>query len=164
MYVGMTLFILGGLIACYVLITSGLKFESKYAVLYLAGGLLLSPFFIYETLWALPGFIPGKTFFVIHQGNQGEITSKKQSVPIKQIRNIEYKRNPINLLNEVIIETYQGKKIKLKTYNFVAEVQFFDHIDRYVFPYMTDEARIVWDRKISNNQLLKDINYERNQQ
>ncbi|USK34275.1 YfjD family protein [Bacillus sp. F19] len=161
MYLWMGLFIFGGLTACYLLITYGLKFESDYSLIYLGGGLILSPFFIYEALWALPGFIPGKVLFILYKGENGSIVSKKKTVQFKNIRNINFKRNPLNLFNEVIVETYDNKSVKFKTYNLLHEVNFYDIVDEHIFPNMTDEVKIAWNRKISDDQFLKSMNYER---
>ncbi|MGG4489572.1 DUF5381 family protein [Metabacillus idriensis] len=161
MYIWMGLFVFGGLAACYILITYGLKFESDYSLIYLGGGLILSPFFIYEALWALPGFVPGKVLFKIHQGENGSIVSNKKAVQFKNIRNIDLKRNPLNLFNEVYVKTYDNRTVKFKTYNLLHEVNFYDVVDEHIFPHMTEEAKIVWNRKITDDQFLKSMNYER---
>ncbi|MGM7721691.1 DUF5381 family protein [Metabacillus sp. Hm71] len=117
MYVWMALFVLGGLAACLFLIFEGLSFESKYSLFYMFGGIIFFPIFLYLTLWALPGFIPGKILLTIVQGENGTIKSKKGTVYIKNIRNIDLVRNPLNLINDLVIETFDNKKIKIRTYN-----------------------------------------------
>ncbi|MEK3806270.1 DUF5381 family protein [Bacillus sp. FSL H8-0547] len=161
MYVWMFLFVFGGLISCVVLIYNGLKFESNYALIYLGGGLMFLPFFVYEAIWALPGFVPGKVLFRIFPGSKGKIVSKKAEVEFINIKNIDYKRNPINLFNEIYVETFDEKRIKFKTYNLLHEVNFYDIVDEHVYPHMEENARKIWDRKISNDQILKSMGYER---
>ncbi|KEZ48153.1 DUF5381 family protein [Metabacillus indicus] len=161
MYIWMFLFIFGGLIACVVLIQNGLKFESNYALIYLGGGLLFFPFFLYEAIWALPSLAPGKVLFTIIPGEKGKIVSKKREVQFSNIKNIDYKRNPINLFNEIHIETFDNKRIKFITYNLLHEVNFYDIFDEHVYPHLEENAKKVWDRKITNDQLLKSMEYER---
>ncbi|MDX8289283.1 DUF5381 family protein [Metabacillus indicus] len=161
MYIWMFLFIFGGLISCVVLIQNGLKFESDYALIYLGGGLIFFPFFLYEAIWALPSLVPGKVLFTIIPGNKGKIVSKKREVQFNNIKNIDYKRNPINLFNEIHVETFDHKKIKFITYNLLHEVNFYDIVDEHVYPHMEENAKVVWNRKITNDQLLKSMEYER---
>ncbi|WP_243290991.1 DUF5381 family protein [Bacillus sp. FJAT-47783] len=163
MYGWSALFNLGGIGSCIFILFNGLKFESNYSLLYIGGGLFLFPIFIYLTLWHLPGFKPGKVLFTIVPGEEGKIVTKKHTVPIKQIREIDLIRNPFNLMMEVVIKTYHNKAIKIKTYNILPQVRFFDTVDLYVFPYMCKEARKAWNKKITENELLRDLNHERKQ-
>ncbi|MFC7371960.1 DUF5381 family protein [Fictibacillus iocasae] len=161
MYIMSTLFLFGGLISCYFIINHGLKLNSLLSYIYLAGGIVLTPFFIYETLWALPGFFPpGKVLFTITPGTDGFLLQKQKKVSFHEIKKIDFKRSPINLFNELYIDTHDNKKIKFKTYNLLHEVNFFDMIDEHIYPYLPNEAKRQWDEKKANSQLIKDLNYE----
>ncbi|QNF27336.1 MULTISPECIES: DUF5381 family protein [Metabacillus] len=164
MYWWMFLATLGFLIACIFLIIHGLKFNSKYSLFYLGGGIILTPFYLYLTLWSLPGFIPGKVLLTIVQGGNGKIKSKKGTVFIKNIRNIDLVRNPLNLINDVVVETFDDKKIKIRTYNILDDLGYQMMVDQYIYPYMTENARKVWDRKVDLDKLLKIAKYERQEQ
>ncbi|MFC7371958.1 DUF5381 family protein [Fictibacillus iocasae] len=163
MYTIAFLYFFGGLFSCYFLIKTGLKFESKYAFLYLGGGIMLMPFFMYETLWGLPGFLPPKrALFTIETGKDGRIVQKKKSIAFEDIKDIEFKRNPITLFNEIFVETYSNKKkIRISTYALLLEVNFYDLVDKHIYPYMTEDAKRVWNHKLSNDPFLSSIDYER---
>ncbi len=102
--------------------------------------------------------------FTIVPGEEGKIVTKKHTVPIKQIREIDFIRNPFNLMMEIVVTTYHNKEIKIKTYNLLHEVNFYNTVDLHIFPYMNDEAKKVWDKQITENQFLKDMEYKRKQQ
>ncbi|WP_436376805.1 DUF5381 family protein [Cytobacillus sp. BC1816] len=160
-YVLMFLAAAGFLIACIFLIIHGLKFNSKYSFFYLGGGIIFTPFYLYITLWNLPGFIPGKVLLKIVPRENGTVISPKGPILIKNIRNIDLIRNPLNLINDIVIETFDDKKIKIRTYNLLDDGDFQVIVDQYIFPYMTDNARKVWDRKIDLDKLREEDNYVR---
>ncbi|TXC82217.1 hypothetical protein FS935_21210 [Metabacillus litoralis] len=164
MYVWMFLATVGFLIVCSALIINGLKFDSKYSLFYLAGGLVFTPFYLYLTLWSLPGLIPGKTLLRIVQGENGSIVSKKGTVSITNIRNIDLVRNPLNLINDIVIETFENKKVKIRTFNILDELDYQVMVDQYIYPYMTENTKKVWDRKVNLDLLLKEVRYERQEQ
>ncbi|UAC49900.1 YfjD family protein [Bacillus aquiflavi] len=164
MYVLIFLATVGFLIACLFLIIHGFKFDSKYSLLYIGAGFILTPFYLYITLWSLPGLIPGKVLFTIVPGENGTVISKKGTILIKNIRNIDMVRNPLNLINDLVIETFDDKKIKIRTYNLLDDTEYQVIVDRYIFPYMTENARKVWDRKINLELLREEENYERQEQ
>ncbi|MBG9543649.1 DUF5381 family protein [Cytobacillus firmus] len=161
MYVWMFLATVGFLIACIFLIIHGLKFNSKYSFLYLGGGIVFTPFYLYLTIWSLPGFMPGKVLLKIVPGDKGTVTAPKATVLIKNIRNIDLIRNPLNLINDIVIETLDDQKIKIRTYNLLDDGDFQVIVDQYIFPYMNDNARKVWDRKIDLDKLREEDNYVR---
>ncbi|TXC82218.1 hypothetical protein FS935_21215 [Metabacillus litoralis] len=161
MYGWMILFYLGGLLGCLFLIVEGFSFESNYSLIYLSGGIMFFPIFLYLTSWSLPAFIPGKILLTIVQGKNGTINSKKGTVFISNIRNIDLVRNPLNLINDIIIETFDSKKIKIRTYNLIDELDYQVMVDQYIFPYMTENTKEVWDRKVNLDLLLKEVRYER---
>ncbi|UAC49898.1 YfjD family protein [Bacillus aquiflavi] len=165
MYVLIFLTTVGSLIACLFLIIHGFKFDSKYSLLYIGAGFIYTPFCLNLTLWHLPGLIPGKVLFTIVPGENGTVISKKGTVLIKKIRNIDMVRNPFNLINYLVVETFDDKKIKISTYNLIlGDTDYQVIVDRYIFPYMTESARKVWDRKINLELLREEENYERQEQ
>ncbi|MFC7371959.1 DUF5381 family protein [Fictibacillus iocasae] len=165
MYVWNGLFIFGGLFSCYILITDGLKFDSVRSIQYLGGGIIFSPFFIYMTLWILPGYLPpGKVLFTVHTGENGRLTSKKNTVPFYKIKEIYLKRNPVNLFIEVYVLTNENKKMRFPTYNLLSELTFYDVIDEHVYPHMTHEAKGHWNHLISTNEVLIRNQYQRKSQ
>jgi hypothetical protein len=161
MYGWMFLATVGFLIACFFLIIHGLKFDSKYSLFYLGGGLIFTPIYLYLTLWSLPGFIPGKILLTIVPGENGTVKSNKGTVYIKNIRNVDLVRNPLNLINDIVIETFDNKKMKIRTYNLLDDLDYEVIVDKYMYPYMTENARKVWDRKVNLDLLLKEVKYER---
>lgn len=160
-YVLMFLATVGFLIGCVFLIINGLKFNSKYSLFYLGGGILFTPFYLYLTLWSLPGFIPGKILFKIIPGEGGRVISNKGTVPIKNIQDISFVRNPLNLINDIVIQTFDDKKIRIRTYNLLDELVYEMMVDQYIYPYMHEHAKQVWDRKINLERLSKEARYER---
>ncbi|URM35070.1 YfjD family protein [Cytobacillus firmus] len=157
MYVWMLLATVGFLIACIFLITHGLKFNSKYSFIYLGGGIVLTPFYLYLTLWSLPGLIPGKVLFSIIPGEDGKLILKRKEISIKNIQNINLVRNPLNLINDIIIETFNDKKFRIRTYNLLAEMDYEMIVDKYLYPYMTENTRKVWDRKVNLEILRQEL-------
>ncbi|MGA5692604.1 DUF5381 family protein [Cytobacillus pseudoceanisediminis] len=116
---------------------------------------------MYITLWSLPGFIPGKVLLKIVPSENGTVIAPKGHVLIKNIENIDLIRNPLNLINDIVIETFDDKKIKIRTYNLLDDGDFQVIVDQYIFPYMTVNARKVWDRKIDLDKLREEDNYVR---
>ncbi|WP_226670457.1 DUF5381 family protein [Metabacillus litoralis] len=164
MYVWMLLATVGFLIGCLILIINGLKFDSYYSLFYLGGGLIFTPFYLYITLWSLPGFIPGKVLLTIMRGENGMIRWKKGTVYIKNIRNIALVRNPFNLINDIVIETFDNRVIKIRTYNLINDLAYQMMVDQYIYPYMTENSRMVWDRKVDLIKLKEVARYERAEQ
>lgn len=164
MYVWVILATVGGLEACLILIINGLKLDSAYSLIYIFGGISLFPIFLYLILWSLPGFNPGKILLTIIPGENGKILSKKGTVFIINIRNIDLVRNQFNLINYVVIETFDDKKVRILTYNLLDDLDYQVMVDQYIFPYMMENARKVWDRKVDLHVLLKEVRYERQEQ
>ncbi|MEK3806272.1 DUF5381 family protein [Bacillus sp. FSL H8-0547] len=152
---------IGGTAACVFLIIQGLKFNSSYSILYLGTGLMFLPFMANLMFWGLPAYIPGKILFEITRGENGVIRSNNKSVPIREINDIEMVRNNFTLYNNIRISTTHGKTVYIKTYNVLMEYSFVEAIDNYAYPYMNPYAKEVWDRKVENNQYLKDMDYVR---
>lgn len=161
MYVWGFLATVGFLAACIFLIIHGLKFNSKYSLIYLGGGIILTPIYLYLTLWTLPGLMPGKVLFKIFPGEKGTVHTKKDMVLINNIRDINLVRNPLNLINDIVIETFHDKKIKIRTYNLLGDLDYELIVDQYIYPYMTENAKKVWDRKVNLERLRDVARYER---
>lgn len=161
MYVWIFLATVGFLLACIFLIIHGLKFNSKYSFLYLGGGIVLTPFYLYLTIWSLPGLMPGRVLFRIFLGEKGTVNAKKDMVSISNIRSINLVRNPLNLINDIVIDTFNDKKIKIRTYNLLGDLDYEMIVDQYIYPYMTENAKEVWDRKVDLERLRKVARYER---
>lgn len=52
-------------------------------------------------------------------------------------------------MEEMIIETYSGKRTKVRTYNILDESDIQVVIDHYIYPYLTEEAKNNWDKRIN---------------
>jgi hypothetical protein len=161
MYAWMFLATFGGIAACIFLILNGFKLDSKYSFLYLGGGFLLFPIFLYLTFWALPGFKPGKVLLKLIEGANGSVLTKKCTIPFTDIRTIHFVRNPINLINDIVIENFNGRVTKIRTYNLIDDTDFIILVDQYIFPYMREDAKKVWDRNVNLADLYDDARYER---
>lgn len=161
MYVWMLVFYFGSLGGSALLLIEGFSFESKYSFIYIFGGIVFFPIFLYLTLWALPALNPRKILLEVVPGEYGAVISKKGNISIKEIRNIELVRNPLNLINDIVIETFKGEKIKIRTYNLLDDLQYEMIVDQYIYPYMEENAKKVWDRKIDLERLRKVARYER---
>ncbi|MBG9448250.1 hypothetical protein ABE67_02350 [Cytobacillus firmus] len=161
MYVWIFLATVGFLLACIFLIIHGLKFNSKYSYLYLGGGVVFTPFYLHLTIWSLPGLMPGKVLFKIIPGEKGTVNAKKKTVSISNIRNINLVRNPLNLINDIVIVTFNDKKIKIRTNNLLGDLDYEMIVDQYIYPYMTENAKKVWDRKVDLERLRRVARYER---
>ncbi|WLR41450.1 DUF5381 family protein [Bacillus carboniphilus] len=161
-YVNVFLFTVGFSIGMLLVIRHGLKFESNLSLLWVTGGVILFPFFLYLTLWCLPGLIPGRVLFSIKPEEM--IIYKNKKVLMNTIRNVDLIRNNFNLINYIIIETFEGKRIRIPTYNILPDIVYLLIIDQYVYPYMTDQSKQVWDRKVDLDYMLKVARYTREEQ
>lgn len=54
--------------------------------------------------------------------------------------------------------------MKIRTYNLLDDLDYEVIVDKYMYPYMTENARKVWDRKVNLDLLLKELKYERQEQ
>ncbi|WP_224773361.1 DUF5381 family protein [Metabacillus idriensis] len=154
-------FILGGLLGTSYLIFDGLKFSSAFSFLWIVGGFIFFPIYLYLFIWFLPGLIPGKVLISLFQGNDGYLVTKKGNISFKQIRNIDLVRNPLNLVNNMVIETFDGRVIKIPTYDLIDDTDFAVIVDKYIFLHLTPEAKQVWDCKVNLDKLYENVKYER---
>ncbi len=139
----------------------GIRFESNYSLYYLASSLIFIPFLVYQLLWYFPGLIPGKVLIKIIPGEYGEIKSGGKSVKFKDINEVSFYRRPINLMNVILFETRNGKKVRIPTYNLIDDWQVDIMVDKYIYPHMNEQARTVWDRKIDLKELFESTTYKR---
>ncbi|KAB7671841.1 DUF5381 family protein [Bacillus sp. B1-b2] len=151
-------FIFGGLIGCLFLLKEGFAFESNYSLFYIFGGIVFTPIFLYLFLWYLPGYKPGKTLFQI---DKGTIITPKKTIPAREIKDIYIIRNGFNLMEEIIIETYSGKRSKISTYNIIDDIDIQILVDQYIYPYLTDEAKETWDKNVNLDNLFTTGRYKR---
>ncbi|WP_338022838.1 DUF5381 family protein [Bacillus weihaiensis] len=89
---------------------------------------------------------------------------KNRNVFIKDIRTIDLVRNPLNLINDIVIESFEGDKLKIRTYNLLDEIDYEIVVDKYIYPYLTETAKEVWDRKVNLEKLQRIAKYERGHQ
>ncbi|UAL52728.1 YfjD family protein [Bacillus sp. CMF21] len=148
----LAVFILGGLCGSSYAISEGFGF---------VGGFLFFPIFLYLFFCFFPGLIPGKVLISLVQGENGYLVTKKGNVPFHHIRQINLMRNPLNLVNSMVIETSDQKVHKIPTYDLIDEVDYAVIVDKYIFPHMTSEAKAVWDRKVNLDKLYEEVKYER---
>ncbi|MEI2356589.1 DUF5381 family protein [Mesobacillus zeae] len=139
----------------------GIRFESNYSLYYLASSMVFIPILVYGMLWYFPAFIPGKVLVTIIPGENGQIKGGRKSVRIKDIKEMFFYRRSINLMNMIMIETIDGKKVRIPTYSLLSDAAFSIMVDQFIFPYMNEQAKIVWDRQIDLDILYKRTSYKR---
>ena len=154
----LVVFILGGLVGCFFLLKEGFAFESNYALFYIFGGIIFTPIFLYLFLWYLPGYKTGKILF---QMDKGAIITPKRTIPAREIKDIYIIRNGFNLMEEIIIETYSGKRSKIRTYNIIDDLDIQILVDQYIYPYLKDEAKETWDKNVNLEYLSNTGGYNR---
>lgn len=121
----LTAFMLGGL------------FGSSYAILEgfgLVGGFLFFPIFLYLFFCFQPGLIPGKVLISLVQVEDGYLSTKKGVIAFQSIKQINLVRNPVNLVNRIVIVTFDQKVHKIPTYDLIDETDFAVIVNKYIFP------------------------------
>ncbi|XQY91594.1 DUF5381 family protein [Metabacillus sp. HB246100] len=161
MYAWMTVFVFGSLSACIFLIGEGFSFQSNYSLIYLGTGIVFLPYMSYLAIWFLPGFKIGKILFSVVPKESGIVIYKNRKVLIKDIRTIDLVRNPLNLINDIVIESFDGEKLKIRTYNLLDDIDYDIVVDTYIYPYLTEDAQEVWNRKVNLEKLQRIAKYER---
>ncbi|MDY7433864.1 YfjD family protein [Bacillus sp. V26] len=139
----------GAVIAGVWLVSEAITFESKYSLLYLGGGLMAIVYGLITFSMVLPAFTSrGHVIFRIKQGPDGEIFTKKRSVPFAEIKRIYMGRHQYSLkgifFEDIIIEKKDGKIVRIPTWNIIANPLFFEAVERYMLPHMTEEAKNNW--------------------
>lgn len=80
------------------LVSEALTFESKYALLYLGGGLLAMIYGLITFFMAFPAFTSrGNVIFTIKTGPSGEIFSRKRSVLFSEVKRLYMGRHQYSL-------------------------------------------------------------------
>nr|WP_273124234.1 DUF5381 family protein [Bacillus weihaiensis] len=88
---------------------------------------------------------------------------KNRNVLIKDIRIIDLVRNPLNLINDIVLESFEGDKLKIRTYNLL-DIDYDIVVDTYIYPYLIEDAQEVWNRKVNLEKLQRIAKYERGHQ
>ncbi|MCO4851614.1 YfjD family protein [Bacillus vallismortis] len=139
----------GAFIAGVWLVSEALTFESKYALLYLGGGLMAIVYGLITFCMAFPAFTSrGNIIFSVKTGPDGEIFSKKRSVHFSEIKRIYMGRHHYSLkgifFEDIIIEKTDGKAVRIPTWNIIANPLFFEAVERYILPHLNEEAKNNW--------------------
>jgi hypothetical protein len=82
----------------------------------------------------------------------------------RKVQFIDLVRNPLNLINDIVINTLDNKTIKIRTYNLLDDLDYQVVVDQYLYPYITENAKKVWDRKVDLDKLRRVAKYERQEQ
>lgn len=131
------------------LVSEALTFESKYALLYLGGGLLAMIYGLITFFMAFPAFTSrGNVIFTIKTGPSGEIFSRKRKGAVFRgeaalygTPSIQFERD---LFEDIIIEKTDGKIVRIPTWNIIANPLFFEAVERYILPHLNEEAQNNW--------------------
>ncbi|MBY4605844.1 YfjD family protein [Bacillus sp. SPARC3] len=131
------------------LVSEALTFESKYALLYLGGGLLAIVYGLITFFMAFPAFTSrGNVIFSIKTGPSGEIFSRKRSVLFSEVKRIYMGRHQYSLkgifFEDIIIEKTDGKIVRIPTWNIISNPLFFEAVERYILPHLNEEAKSNW--------------------
>ncbi|AZB44516.1 hypothetical protein CEF21_20710 [Bacillus sp. FJAT-42376] len=132
-----------------------IKFTSLYDILGIFGGALGMAFTFYMFINAAPGlFSKNRVIFTIIPGPDGRIESSKQSVLIKHIKDYKIARSGVTpralFFEDLIIFTYDNKKVKLPTYNLLNYQDLNNDLKKYLLPYMSQEAQTHFQSKVKN--------------
>ncbi|KXJ33490.1 hypothetical protein AX282_10045 [Bacillus spizizenii] len=131
------------------LVSEALTFESKYSLLYLGGGLMAIVYGLITFFMAFPAFTSrGNVIFSVKTGPDGEIFSRKRSARFSEIKRIYMGRHHYSLkgifFEDIIIEKTDGKVVRIPTWNIIANPLFFEVVERYILPHLSDEAKNNW--------------------
>ncbi|MBP3038697.1 YfjD family protein [Bacillaceae bacterium Marseille-Q3522] len=147
----------GALIVGVWLFSEAIKFESKYSLLYIFGGLLG----IFWGMITFPMFFPaltkrGRIVLTVTKGEQPKISSLKKSVFIKDIKDMDMMFHRYSLsgiiFEDILIRTNHNKLVKLRHYNMIGFPQFKELVEKHMFPYMTEEAKQNWQKRFYDNK------------
>ncbi|UQZ49043.1 hypothetical protein C2H92_21105 [Bacillus halotolerans] len=134
-----------------------LTFESKYALLYLGGGLMAIVYGLITFFMAFPAFTSrGNVIFSVKTGPDGEIFSRKRSVLFSEVKRIYMGRYHYSLkgifFEDMIIEKTDGKVVRIPTWNIIAYPSFFEAVERYILPHLNEEAKSNWIGQFTEGQ------------
>ncbi|WP_367387276.1 YfjD family protein [Bacillus vallismortis] len=155
----------GAFIAGVWLVSEALTFESKYALLYLGGGLMAIVYGLITFFMAFPAFTSrGNIIFSVKTGPDGEIFSRNRSARFSEIKQIYMGRHHNSLkgifFEDIIIEKTDGKAVRIPTWNIIANPLFFETVERYILPHLNEEAKSNWISQfteIQRNAYLKEF-------
>ncbi|TDO08537.1 hypothetical protein DFO69_3942 [Bacillus subtilis] len=155
----------GAFIAGVWLVFEALTFESKYALLYLGGGLMAIVYGLITFFMAFPAFTSrGNVIFSVKAGPDGEIFSRKRSVLFSEVKRIYMGRHHYSLkgifFEDIIIEKTNGKVVRIPTWNIIAYPPFFEAVERYILPHLNEEAKSNWIgqfTEVQRNAYLKEM-------
>ncbi|MEC1407234.1 DUF5381 family protein [Bacillus halotolerans] len=86
-------------------------------------------------------------FFVLNKGLMGKSSQKKAACLLLNKR-IYMGRHQYSLkgifFEDIIIEKNDGKIVRIPTWNIIANPLFFEAVERYMLPHMTEEAQNNW--------------------
>ncbi|WP_167556189.1 DUF5381 family protein [Priestia flexa] len=133
-------------------------FNNSYEV---RGDFVFIPTFTYLSAWFLPGLIPGKTLISLVKGPNGYVKSKKGNIPFRNIKEADLRRNGFTLVKRLVINMHDGKQYCICTYDLIDELDINVMINQYVYPYMTPDARKVWNEQVNFEKLHELIKYKR---
>ncbi|NPC94632.1 YfjD family protein [Bacillus sp. WMMC1349] len=131
------------------LFVEALKFESKYSIFYLGGGLLGIVYGFITFLIFCPAFTKkGDVIFNIIEGKDGRLFSGKKVVELKNIKSIRMGRHRYSFkgifLMDILIETHENKVVRIPTYNILPEPEFYKAVELHILPYLTEATREDW--------------------
>ncbi len=108
----------------------------------LTGGFVFFLSFFIYLLGVCQVFFPGKILVSLVEGKDGYIHLQRGNIiRFNQIRNIGFVRNPINLINDIIIESFDGEITTVRTYNLIDDTDFAILVNQYISPYMREDAK-----------------------
>lgn len=102
--------------------------------------------FIYHLL---SGFHPAGKYHFPHQDRKnGEVFTDKVSVTFTDIKKIEMSRHKFSLKGifqeDILIQTVDQKTIRIPTWNIIPNPLFFEAVERYILPHLSEEAKSNW--------------------
>lgn len=151
---------LGTALACIWLFFQGIKFESSYSFYYIAVSLIGIPYGLITFSMSYRAYSKKGLLFSIKPGENGQIMSRKVSVNLKDIRDLQiiqefkiYKPRTM-LFSDLTIQTVQNKIIKIPTYNILSVRDFKYNVENYILPYTTQEAQQNWKKRFGKNNIV----------
>jgi hypothetical protein len=135
------------------LFSQGIKFESHYSLYYIAVSFIGMPYGLFTFSMCYRAFTRKGLLFSIKPGENGQIISRKVSVNLRDIKDIQiiqefkiYKPRTM-FFSDLTIRTNQNKIIRIPTYNIVNYRDFNYNVEKNILPYTTPEARQNWKKR-----------------
>nr|WP_163070729.1 DUF5381 family protein [Priestia flexa] len=86
---------------------------------------------------------------------------KKGNIPFRNIKEADLRRNGFTLVKRLVINMHDGKQYCICTYDLIDELDINVMINQYVYPYMTPDARKIWNEQVNLEKLHELIKYKR---